>query len=96
MHMHIILPLIIMTGMPIFIMEFMRSQHSFIISIVMLPAGVILHTMPAGVISQVMEHIIGIMGIIIGIMFMPGIIGIICGIMPLMFIIGIGFIITVS
>ncbi len=92
-HMHIMPPHIIITGMPIFIMEFMRSQHSFIISIVMLPIGVILQTISLPDISHVIPIIMGIIGIIIGIMFIPGIIGIIWGIIPPIFIIGIGFII---
>lgn len=88
-HTHIV-PHIIITDMPIFIMSFMRLQHSIIISLVMPPIGVILHTMESPDISQVMPHIIIGTGIIIGIMF--GIIDI-CGIIPLMFIIGIALII---
>ena len=55
---HIIMPLhIIITGIPIFIMEFICSQHSIIISLVMLPIGVILQTIEPPDISQVMPHI---------------------------------------
>lgn len=67
-------PHIIIMGMPIFIMLFMRSQHSFIISLVIAPMGVILQTMLLPDISQVMVHIIGII--------MPIIMGFIIGIMP--------------
>lgn len=75
--MHIMLPHIIMTGIPISIMPFMRSQHSIIISLVMPPIGVILQTMVPPDISQVMPIII--IGIIWGIIW--GIIcDIICGI----------------
>jgi hypothetical protein len=94
-------PHIIIMGMPADIIMVMRSQQAFIISIVMPSPGVMRQTMPVGVISQVMRHvIIGIiMGIIIGmpmpgIMFippmgaMPFIIGII-DIMGMPFIIGI-------
>jgi hypothetical protein len=78
MHMHIMLPHIIMTGIPMPIMEFMRSQHSFIISAVVLPIGVILQTMALPDISQCIVIVIGIMGIIIGIVW-PCIIACIMG-----------------
>lgn len=83
----IMLPHIIIMGMPIFIMLFICSQHCFIMSIDMPPIGIMVHTMPLEVISQVMPIII--MGIIIGIM-LPIIPGIIWGIMP--FIMGMGII----
>ena len=76
------LPHIIITGMPMLIMDSMRSQQSFIISEVMPDIGIILQTMVLPTISQVMLHIIGaiiICGIIIGIM--PPMF-IICGIIP--------------
>ncbi len=91
-HMHIILPHIIMAGMPIFIMAVICSQHCVIISLVVAPMGIMVQTMASPFISQVMVHII--MGIIIGIM--PPIIGIppimppIIGIWPIIgFIMGI-------
>jgi hypothetical protein len=97
-------PAIIMTGMPIFIIELMWLQHSVIISLLMEDIGDILQTMASPDISQVMVHIIIgiIIGIIppiicIGIMDICGIMGI-CGIifMPPIFIIGIAFIINNS
>lgn len=78
--MHIIIgmpPHIIIMGMPQAIIRFMRSQQSFIISMVVPSIGIIVQTMPAGVISQVIMQV--------GIGIMPAIIGIICvmfGIMP--------------
>jgi hypothetical protein len=106
--MHIIIgmpPHIIIIGAPMAIIEFMASQRSFIFDIIEASAGIIFIIMPSFVISQDILHIIGIMpliiiGIIIGIMFMPfmpimppmpimaGFIGIIIGIMfmpPFMF-----------
>lgn len=59
-------------GMPIFIMLFIMSQHCFIMSMVMPFIGVILQTIASADISQVMFIIMeGIIGIIMGIMFMP-------------------------
>lgn len=76
------MPLHIIThGAPIAIIERIASQHSFIISICPLSIGVILHIMPSLPISQVMRHIMLIMGII-ACMPVP-IIGIIPG-MPIM------------
>lgn len=77
----IMLPQHIIMGMPIIIMRFMLSQHSFIMAAVMLPIGVILQTIVPPTISQVMFIImVGIiMGIIIG-GIMPPIMG--CCIMP--------------
>ncbi|AKJ02106.1 Hypothetical protein AA314_03732 [Archangium gephyra] len=66
---------IIIIGIPMAIMEFIASQHSFIISIWPASMGIIRHIMPSLPISQVIRAIIGmriIMGIIIG---MPPIIG---------------------
>jgi hypothetical protein len=60
--MHIIMgmPLhIIIIGAPIAIMEFMASQHSFIIAMSCPSMGIILQTMPSLVISHVMRAIIG-------------------------------------
>lgn len=78
-------PIIIIIGMPAVIIWDIRSQQAAIMSMVMPPSiGIILQTMPVGVISIVMEHIgimppiaMGIIPIafpIIGIMFI--------GIMP--------------
>lgn len=63
---------IIMAGMPMLIMDIMRSQNSFIMSIAMPSIGFMVQTIPAGVISHVIWHIISGMGIGI----MPPIIGI--------------------
>lgn len=52
------------------IIAFMRSQQSFIMSIGMPSMGFIVQTMPAGVISQVIWHIIIGMPIIIGFIIM--------------------------
>ena len=71
-HMDIMLPHIIMQGMPDFIMLIICSQHCAIISLVVAPIGIMVQTMASPFISQVMVHII--VGIIIGIM--PPIIGI--------------------
>lgn len=75
------LPIIIIMGIPMPIMAIMRSQHIFIISMVMPAIGVIFIIMPSLVISQVMcaigmfiIFIIGIMPPIMGII--PPIIGI--------------------
>lgn len=54
--MHIIIGIpghIIIAGMPQFIIAVIRSQHSFIMSIDMPSIGIIVHTMPFGVISHV-------------------------------------------
>lgn len=80
----IMLPQAIIMGIPMAIMRFMLSQHSFIMAVVMPPMGVILQTMVLPIISQVMFIIM--LGIIIGII-MPPIMG--CCIMPP--IIGIAF-----
>lgn len=60
----------IMAGMPIDIIPFIMSQHAFIISSCDGSMGVILQTMPSGVISQVMRAII-MARIIIGMPIMP-------------------------
>src|ERR1700694_1117922 len=82
---------IIMQGMPMFIMAIMRSQQSLIMSIDMPSIGFMVQTIPAGVISHVLWHIIigldmpimpPIIGIGIGMPIMFPIIGIIPGIMP--------------
>lgn len=84
-------------GMPIFIIAIIRSQHIFIMSMVMPPSmGIILQTIPSAVISQVIMHmgiigmpIMGIVGMvppmpIIGIIPPIPIMGIpIMGIMPI-------------
>ncbi len=89
----IMLPHIIMTGMPDDIMDIMRLQHSMNMSLSMPSIGIISQTMPFGVILHViLPIIICIMGIIIGfIMGMPPImepiigfiIGFIIGIAPI-------------
>jgi hypothetical protein len=100
MHSIIGIPPHIMTiGMPHAIILFIWSQQSFTMSMVMPSIGIIVQTMPRGVISQVilqvgiciMPAIIGIMLAIIGIIFgiMLAIIGIMFGIM--LVIIGIMF-----
>jgi hypothetical protein len=79
-------PQVIIIGIPAAIMAIMRSQAIFIMSMVMPSAGIILQTIPVGVISAVMVQegiCIGI-GIIMG---MPMFIGI-C--MPIFIGIGIG------
>ncbi|HEX4111224.1 MAG TPA: hypothetical protein VH020_01695 [Stellaceae bacterium] len=75
-----VMPHIIIMGMPDFIMPIIRLQHSMNISFGMPSIGFISQTMPVSVISQVMPHIIGIIiiGIIMGMLFimefiMPGI-----------------------
>jgi hypothetical protein len=65
---------IIIAGMPMAIIDIMRSQYSFIMSIGMPSIGFMVQTMPAGVISHVIWHII--IGIGIGIPSMPPIIDI--------------------
>jgi hypothetical protein len=74
-HIIIGMPLqVIMQGMPQSIIDCIMSQQSFIMSIDMPSAGIIMHSMPCAVMSQVMWHIMGdmpIMGIVIG---MPDII----------------------
>lgn len=94
--MHIIIgmpPHIIIIGAPIAIIDCMASQRSFMRGIIDASVGIIFMTMPSFVISQDIEHIIGIMPlIIIGIiaMPMPGIMPfIIMGIMPMPIIDGI-------
>ena len=67
-HIIIGMPLqVIMHGIPQFIIDCIMSQQSFIMSIDMPSAGVIMHSMPSAVMSQVMWHIIGDMPIIMGI-----------------------------
>ncbi|NEI71659.1 hypothetical protein GR212_18920 [Rhizobium lusitanum] len=101
----IMLPHIIIIGMPFDIMDIMRLQASMNMSLSMPSIGIISQTMPLAVILQViLPIIICIMGIIIGfiigiwpIMGMPPIIGFIMGMPPIMgfiigFIIGIMFI----
>jgi hypothetical protein len=65
---------IIMAAIPMFSMAIMRSQYSFIMSIGMPSIGFMVQTIPAGVISHVIWHIIIGMGI--GMPIMPPIIGI--------------------
>ncbi len=89
----IMLPHIIIIGMPDNIMDIMRLQHSMNMSLSMPSIGIISQTMPFGVILHViLPIIICIMGIIIGfIMGMPPImepiigfiIGFIIGIAPI-------------
>lgn len=63
----IMLPHIIIIGMPEDIMDIMRLQHSINMSLSMPSIGIISQTMPFGVILQViLPIIICIMGIIIG------------------------------
>jgi hypothetical protein len=76
--MHIMLPHIIMAGMPVFIMAVIDSQHWAIISLVMLPMGFMVQTMASPFISQVMLQVI--IDIIMGII--PPIMGFIIGICP--------------
>ncbi len=86
----IVMPQIIIMGMPDFIMLIMRLQHSMNISFGMPSIGIISQTRPVSVISQVVRHIIGI--IIIGIIGMPFImpgIGIIIGFIMPVIIVGI-------
>src|SRR5919107_1894402 len=84
-------PHIIIIGMPAAIMAFIRWHISVIISMVMPSVGIMVQTMPLGVISQLMPTI-GIMPFIPIMGFMP-IIGFIIGIMPP--IIGMGIIIGI-
>ena len=89
----IMLPHIIIIGMPDDIMDIMRLQHSMNMSLSMPSIGIISQTMPFGVILHViLPIIICIMGIIIGFMMgMPPImepiigfiIGFIIGIAPI-------------
>jgi hypothetical protein len=56
---HIIIgmpPIIIIIGMPIFIIMHMRSHIAFIMSMVMPAIGIIFIIMPSAVISQVILH----------------------------------------
>jgi hypothetical protein len=90
MHIIIVLPHIIMHGMPMLIIFIMDSQRSRIMSMVMPSMGIILQIMPSLPISMVIRHIIVIMpGIVFMLGAMPimlGIIGIMPGIiMPIMF-----------
>jgi hypothetical protein len=59
--MHGVLPHIMVIGMPQAIMWFIVSQHIFSISMLIMPVGIITHTMLFALISQV----------ILGIMAMP-------------------------
>jgi hypothetical protein len=86
----IMLPHIIIIGIPIFIMPFIMSQACIIMSLFMPPIGIMVQTILSPIISQVMAHII--IGIIMGIM--PPNMGI-C-IWGIMFIIGIAGIIIFS
>jgi hypothetical protein len=87
--MHIIIgmpPLIIMTGAPMAIIEFMASQRSFMRGIIDESIGIIFIIMPSFVISQDILHMMGIMpppimGIIMGIIMPFIIMGIMPGIM---------------
>lgn len=84
------LPHIIIIGMPMPIMAIMRSQHIFIMSMLMPAIGFMVMTMPSGPISQLICAIA--MGMGMGIMPIIGI-GIICpiiGIAPIWFIMGMG------
>lgn len=89
-------PQLIIMGMPDAIIDIMRSQHSFIMSMDMPFIGFMVQVMPAGVISQVISHIM--VGIIIGIimpiwgtMFICGTMFIMGFIIPIIgFIMGIG------
>ncbi|MBB3428943.1 hypothetical protein FHT85_005974 [Rhizobium sp. BK312] len=99
----IMLPHIIIIGIPDDIMDIMRLQHSMNMSLSMPSIGIISQTMPFGVILQViLPIIICIMGIIIGFImaFIIGIAPIIGMLLIMGFIIGImfiaGFIIVVS
>ena len=83
--MHIIigmLPHIIIIGIPVAIIFAMASQRSFIISMEMPSAGIILQIIPSFAISQDILHIIGaapgimpIMGMPMPMFIIPGIIG---------------------
>jgi hypothetical protein len=67
----------IIIGMPMFIIAIIRWQHSMNISFVESSIGIISHFLPAGVMVQVILHIIiGIMPPIMGIDIMPPVIGI--------------------
>ena len=67
-HIIIGMPLqVIMQGMPQSIIDCIMAQQSFIMSIDMPSAGIIMHSMPSAVMLQVMWHIIGDMPIIMGI-----------------------------
>jgi hypothetical protein len=69
---------IIMHGVPFFIIMVMVAHMSFIMSMLMPSAGIIMHCMPLSVMVQVMRHDMGIiiaMGID-GVMLIGGIIGI--------------------
>jgi hypothetical protein len=59
-------PHIIMHGMPAAIMDIIAVQRSFIISICDASIGMTLHVMPSLVISQVIRHIMGCIGIMPG------------------------------
>ena len=57
--MHGVLPHIMVIGMPQAIMRFIVSQHIFSMSMLIMPVGIIMQTMPLPVISQVIFGIIG-------------------------------------
>jgi len=91
---HIVIPpQAIIIGMPMFIMVIIRSQHSMNMSFMESSMGVISHFMPAGVMVQVILHIIiaiGIMPFIMGMGIIPVIIGIMEPIMGIGIMVGIG------
>src|SRR5580704_6565135 len=93
MHIIVMLPQVIIMGMPMAIIFIMDSQRSRIMSMVVPSMGITLQVMPSLPISRVQRQVIGVMPIImLGIMpgiiepIMPGIIMLgIIGIMPIMF-----------
>ena len=56
--MHAVLPHIMVIGMPQAIIRFIVSQHILSISMLIIPAGIIMQVMPVAVISQVIFGII--------------------------------------
>jgi hypothetical protein len=56
--MHGVLPHIMVIGMPQAIMRFIVSQHILSMSMLIMPIGIIMQTMPVAVISQVIFGII--------------------------------------
>jgi len=56
--MHGVLPHITVIGMPQAIMRFIVSQHILSMSMLIMPIGIIMQTMPVAVISQVIFGII--------------------------------------
>jgi hypothetical protein len=92
MHIIVMPPHIIMQGIPLIIMRAMASQRSLNISPDIPSMGMHFIVMPSLVMSMLIRHIMGIIGImpICGIMLIMGIIGIMpiwgimpgCGIMP--------------